>query len=305
MSARKQKLVSSAYMSLWMLVVPLMFLEIPNAMAQADDYTKLGISIGVFVTDLERQSRVDGNSGTPGTVVDLEGDLGVDSSDSVFRVDGYYRFNQKHRLDFSIFDLSRSASAMIDKDIEWNGALFPVNTTVDSDFDLAIYKLAYTWSFMHRDKGYLGLTAGLYVGEIGMTLTAEAIGEIESNDLTAPLPVIGLRGQYDFTKKLSFRASGEVFSLDYEGFDGSLYDFYAGLDYQLFKHLALGVGVNSVRLVTDAGSVRGELNIKFKWEMIDDQFWELSVFNSYDSDPVAQGAAKNAYGISTSLGWDF
>ena len=33
--------------------------------------------------------------------------------------------------------------------------------------------------------------------------------------------------------------------------------------------------------------------------------WELNVYNSYDSDPAGQGAEKNDYGISTSVGWDF
>ena len=57
--------------------------------------------------------------------------------------------------------------------------------------------------------------------------------------------------------------------------------------------------------LTDAGRVRGELDIKFKWEMVEDLFWELSIYDSFDSDPVLQDAEKNDYGIITSLGWDF
>lgn len=44
----------------------------------------------------------------------------------------------------------------------------------------------------------------------------------------------------------TFRACGEVFEFD--DYDGSLDDFYAGLDYQLSERVAFGVGVNSVRL---------------------------------------------------------
>ena len=39
--------------------------------------------------------------------------------------------------------------------------------------------------------------------------------------------------------------------------------------------------------------------------MIEDLFWELSFYDSYDSDPVVLGAEKNDYGVNTSLGWDF
>lgn len=248
MSQQKQKPVGTGYVSLLMSVVALMCLEMPTATAQADDDTKFSLSVGVFLTHRNNKTRVDGSAGMEGTEVDLEVDLGLNRSDTVFRIDGYYRFNKKHRLDFSVFDLSRSASKVIQKDIDWNDTLFPIDTIVDSDFDLAIYKIAYTWSFMRRDKGYLGLTAGLYIADFGTRLEAEAIGAVESSDITAPLPVIGLRGQYDFTEKLSFRASGEIFALEYEDYSGSLYDIYAGLDYQFFKHVAIGIGINAVKL---------------------------------------------------------
>ncbi len=57
--------------------------------------------------------------------------------------------------------------------------------------------------------------------------------------------------------------------------------------------------------LTDTGRVRAEWDIDFKWEMIDDLFWQLNIYNSFDSDPVAEGAERNDYGISTSVGWDF
>ena len=265
MSKHKQEPVGTGHVFLLLSAIALIFLEIPTAMAQEDDDTKFSISIGVFLTDRDSTTRVDGTGGMDGTPVDLEGDLGLHRSDSVFRIDGYYRFNQKHRLDFSAFDLSRTASKDIEKDIEWNDTLFPIDTTVNSNFDLAIYKLAYTWSFMRRDKGFLGLTAGLYIADFGMRLEAEAISELESNSLTAPLPVFGLRGQYDFTEKLSFRASAEIFALEYEEYSGSLYDIYAGLDYQFFKHVAIGIGINAVEIDIEISKDRfnGDLDWRY------------------------------------------
>jgi hypothetical protein len=57
--------------------------------------------------------------------------------------------------------------------------------------------------------------------------------------------------------------------------------------------------------LTDFGRVRAEFDVGMKWEMIDDLFWELELYDSYDSDPVVDGAEKNDYGIITSLGWKF
>ena len=147
-----------------------------------------------------------------------------------------------------MFDLSRSASAQIQADINWNGTVFLLDTVVDSDFDLTIYKAAYTWRFMQRDKAYLGLTGGLYIADFDMRLDAQSTSQLENDGATAPLPVLGLRGEYNFSEKWSFRASAEVFGFEYGDFDGSLHDFYAGLDYGFSEHMAVGIGINSVRM---------------------------------------------------------
>jgi len=215
--------------------------------ALADD-ENFSVSLGVFLTNRDSRTRVDGTVPDSGTPVDLENDLGFDKSDTVFRIDGYYRFSEKHRIDFSVFDLSRSASKQIQTEIDWNDTIFPIDTVVDASLDLAIYKLAYTWSFMLRDNGYLGLTAGLYTADIGTSLSAESIGRSSSGGVTAPLPVLGLRGQYDFSEKWSLRASAEIFAIEYGDFSGSLYDVYAAVDYQITDRVALGAGINLVNI---------------------------------------------------------
>ena len=237
--------------------------QVPAASAQEEEFDHFSLSFGVFLTDRESKTRVDGELGDDGTDVDLESDLGLDRSDTVFRFDGTYRFNNTHRIDISAFDLSRSKSRVIDEEIEWGDTVFPINVNVRSELDLAIYKLAYTWSFMQRDKGYLGLTGGLYVLSLGTKLSASDIGSVESDGLTAPLPVVGLRGEYEISEKFTFRASGELFGLKYDAYDGNLVDLYAGVDYQMSEHAAIGLGLNSVHL--DVGITRNNFKGNLDW----------------------------------------
>ena len=237
-------------------------LSIPADAAAQDE--KLSVSLGVFLTSRDSETRIDGQIPDSGTPVDLENDLGFDKSDTVFRVDGYYRFNDKHRIDASVFDLSRSASKQIEGEIDWNDTVYPIDTVVNASLDLSVYKLAYTWSFMRRDNGYLGVTGGLYVADIGTSLSAEANALSSSGGVTAPLPVVGLRGQYDFSEKWSLRGSAEIFALEYDDYSGSLYDVYAGLDYQVSDHVAVGVGVNSVRI--NVGVDKTNFNGDLDWQ---------------------------------------
>ena len=228
-----------------------------------DDFDHFSISLGVFLTDRESKSRLNGSLGDLGTIIDLESDLGLDRSDTVFRLDGYWRFNERHRIDLSVFDLSRQKTRVIDEEIEWGDTVYPINARIKSEFDVVIYKLAYTWSFLRREKGYLGLTGGLYIASFGTSLREANLGGVESDTVTAPLPVIGLRGEYEISDRWTFRASGELFALEYEEYDGSLVDLYAGVDYQMWKHASIGLGINSV--VLDVGITRERFTGNFDW----------------------------------------
>jgi hypothetical protein len=211
-----------------------------------------GISLGVFITDRNTEGRLDSDTLGLGTVIDAEDDLGLDSSDTVARLDAYYRFNPRHRIDFSIFDLSRDATATIDESIQFGDEIFDINSTISSEYDLRIYKVAYTYSFLMRDNGYLGVTAGLYVLSTDISLTESNTGQFEADDLTAPLPVIGLRGSYQLTPRLMLRSSAELFTIEFDDVDGSLVDFYVGLDYHFHDNFAVGLGYNNVSLDVDA-----------------------------------------------------
>jgi len=147
---------------------------------------RASISLGAFLTDRDTKGRVDSETLGLGTVIDAEDDLGLDSSDTVARLDAYYRFSARHRLDFSIFDLSRDATATIDEPIQFGDEIFDINSTISTELDLTIYKAAYTYSFLMRDEGYLGVTAGLYVLSSDISLTESNTGQFEADDLSPP-----------------------------------------------------------------------------------------------------------------------
>jgi len=244
--------------------VAALFISAPAAAAALAEGDRFSVSLGIFFTDRDTETRLDGTTEN-GTITDLETDLGLRASDSVFRFDSYYRFNDRHRIDFSIFDLSRTSSKQIQRDIQWGDRLFAIDTAIDADFDLSIYKAAYTYSFMQRDKGYLGATFGIYTADTKISLSEQNLGQAEIGDITAPLPVIGLRGDYKINDKWTFRGSGEFFFVEFDNIDGSLVDLYAGLDYSLTDSMSVGLGFNSVNLNVDASksSFQGSLDWKY------------------------------------------
>lgn len=80
----------------------------------------------------------------------------------------------------------------------------------------------------------------------------------------------------------------------------------AGVDFSTFRFRSLDI--NSRFLVwpslTDPGRVRLGLNSNFRVELVKDLFWNLNIYENFDSRPLVS-ANRNDLGITTSFGWKF
>lgn len=57
--------------------------------------------------------------------------------------------------------------------------------------------------------------------------------------------------------------------------------------------------------VTEYGRVRLEYSVSLKYELVNDFFWNLSAFDSFDNKPRAEDAHTNDWGVVMSFGWTF
>jgi len=57
---------------------------------------------------------------------------------------------------------------------------------------------------------------------------------------------------------------------------------------------------------TDWGRVRSDLDLRVRWELISDLYFQLQLYGSYDNrPPVEEGAVTTDYGVITSFAYDF
>jgi hypothetical protein len=214
------------------------------------------VMFAAFNTGRNTDARLDSDSGN-GSDIDLEDDLGLERYMTVARLSGDVWITQRHRIDFSLFDLSRDASKTLEKDLALGDENFAIDADVNTLNELKIYKLDYTYAPLSRDRGFLGIVAGLYVARTGVAVSDAARGAGESRQLTAPLPVLGLRGEYAFGERLTLRGAAELFAIDTGGVDGRLHDSYVGVDYSFGKRFALGVAYNDVSMNVSADERAG------------------------------------------------
>ena len=180
-----------------------------------------------------------------GTVIDYNRDLNGDSRATIPRIDAYYRFNPRHRIDFTSFSIDREGSRTlaVDPPIVIDGEDFS-GGTLNSDISYTLYKLGYGYSFYHSSRVELSITAGLNFTEYDLKFSNAAGDKAESAGFTAPLPMFGLRMGYAITPKWSVNYVAESFFIDFEDtVKGALINYELNTEYKLFKHFAIGAGL--------------------------------------------------------------
>ena len=251
------------------LVASFVMLGTSPAMAQEDD--KFFISAGAYSV-LRYESAVsltETNLGA-GISISPRDTLGLDGEQTVFRLDGLYRFNSNHAMTFSWFRINTDASKSLVDDIEWvdeNGdtVIIPTGTSVGSSLGYDIYKLGYLWSFYRSDKVELAAGAGLHMAEVrfGLNVDSAIVGsDLRTAKSNLPMPVLSFMLNYNVTPRFDWFLRSQLFALDLGEWRGVYSDIELGVKYQLFEHIGIGAGIGSNGLDV----VREYDNSRFEFE---------------------------------------
>ena len=226
---------------------------------------KFKINIGAFfVTDINTTVSLAKTAGIvgAGARIDFEDQLGLKDSDTVPRIDGYYRFGKKSRVDFSYWKIDRETTHVIQEEISIGDIDPPIqiDETVFTRFDTETLKGSYGFSFYNVPKAELGLSAGLHITNVDLEVTDLTGGAgSEQADAPVPLPVLGFYLRYNISPRWRFLAHSEWFFLKYDDYEGSLTDVRFNVEHQTFKHAGFGFGFNRIAFDLEADNKDDDL----------------------------------------------
>lgn len=241
------------------LLLILFFSGVPRHAFPADPadpnwpWERYSVTLGGFIADINSDVRLGiSNLGT-GVDVNLEDALGLDTTSRVFRVGAAVRFgkSRRHQAQFSWFKMNRDATKTLGRDIEIDNVVYPIGTRVDSFLDIQIWKATYNYSFFLDDRVNLAAGLGVFVMPIKYGVSASGIGET-GEDITAPLPAIGLRADFALTRKWFLRQTVDLFYLKVGDFKGAMVDSTTAVEYRPWKNLGFGLAANSFKLDIEA-----------------------------------------------------
>jgi hypothetical protein len=236
------------------------------------------VALGTYILESDTEVRLDGDT-TNGTPVDWERALGDDGDQTRFRIDGYWRFADRHKMRFLWFNSATSNSRSLEDEIEWGGVTYPVDAEIKAESNFDIYEIAYEYAFLKRENYELSGTIGLHWTTMSLALEGEAsivggephTGSVrKEGSVDLPLPVFGLRGLWNLTHDFWIDASVQYFTLSIDEYDGSVTDWRAAFLWQPNKWVGLGAGYNqfNVDVDLDKDRFKGQLDWTYKGPMI-------------------------------------
>ncbi len=235
----------------------------PDSIAEPDSLKypreRFSINFGGFFASLNNDIIVGNEQLGLGISLNLEDALGLETSSLVVRGDTEYHFGKRGRsaARFEYFGLYRTATKVLESEIEIDSTVFPVGTKLSSKFYFQIFKGAYDYAFYIDERIRIGASIGLFVMPISFSTVGLNLPEV-STSITAPLPVLGLSTEFAITPKLNFKQSIEFLYLEFSNYKGVLTDFDIRLEYNPWRHIGFGIGFNSYNLNI---SVTAESNI--------------------------------------------
>ena len=197
-----------------------------------------------------------------GTSVDFTNTLGGDTSTDAIRLDGLYRFNDRHAVGLSWYRVGLSGEKSLNQDIQINDQIISAGATTQTGLSFNTYRLLYNYSFYRNDKVELGLSPGLYMMKTNFNFAGQGTingtpgtGTVVNEQLTLPLPSIGFIVNYNIMPKLQFQSRYDFFYLKIGDYTGSMFEFYAGLEYRLHQHFAMGAAYDRlIAELTESGA---------------------------------------------------
>ncbi len=249
-------------------------LALPIGLANADDEvhpfidSKYSIGVGAFFPSKDLKLRVDGSVAGPGREFDFNRATRLGDDDELFQAEFKWRYTQKWSMRLQHFTSENSGRAVLREDVTWQDQtiLAGSNISAGSSFDLT--RVFFGRSLDRRQNVDTGVGMGLHWLDIGAFIRAEinmTATDRSAATVSGPLPNIGAWYYYSPSAKWFIGGRFDWLEASVDKYDGGIVNMSAGVNYQLFENVGLGLNYQFIRLNVDIDNDRwrGSVDLDF------------------------------------------
>ncbi|MGR5538112.1 hypothetical protein ACPV5V_05460 [Vibrio campbellii] len=216
--------------------------------------------------------------------IDFESDLDLKEVALLPYLDLEYYFNDKHSVYFDWRSLHREATrTAVTKPFEFtaDGVTYVVQagSKLTTELDIDIARIGYGYQFYTNEKWSLDVLTGLHVmwlslgfdGKFGVKVGDEVeiptllIDEKVINEVTAPLPDLGIRVEYALSEEWLLRSHAQLFYLSIEDIEGYLAEVDIGAKYFITDQFSATGSFNYYEVGVDYDSSRSNIDVTFRF----------------------------------------
>lgn len=235
----------------------------PPKMRVASPITdRLAVNLRFFMPSIATDVRYDASNGTAGTPLTGEDTLGLQDQLKQAAIDLQFRMVERHRIRAQFYKQTRSGDVVLNQQIRFGDDVYLVNDRVASSMDLRKLDLAYTYSFLRREKIELSLGLAIHLLQAEGNLDAPARFVSERLDVAGPFATLAFDGTWRFTKRFSLNAQANYLKGHVDEVRGSYRAWNADVQFRLRPNFTLGAGYSATRFFlestdpTDSGLFR-------------------------------------------------
>lgn len=234
------------------------------------------LDLGGFFQTFDTTISLANSSGTAGTSINLEDDLGQPTRQTSFAGDGYWRFGRHGRLDFAYRGWSRSNEQTLARDIVVGDTTYHVGAQVDSRMRASVGELYYSYSFVNN--GYLEFGTGLGLSAYFNTFEISGTGSVsggggggagsfsrEARNFVAPIPAFKTYFVYALYPLFFVKASYKGISGTISGYHASMEDYRGGFDYLIGQNVGIGASYQYTKISVSHAGASADLAIDYRY----------------------------------------
>ena len=229
---------------------------------------KFSVQLGVFMPSKDFKMGVDGSVSGLNREFDWETATGFGKDDEVFMLEAMWRFGKKWSFRAQYYDSNENERAILQEDVYWRNSIIGAGSNVTAGTDFSLTRTFFGRTFGNRVNVDAGLGLGLHWLEIGAFIRPDlnTIGDLSAAKVSGPLPNIG--GWYYYSPSSRWILGGRIDWLDasVDKYDGGILNLSAGVNYQLFKHVGIGVKYQSFGLDVNIKNDKWNGSLDLNWE---------------------------------------
>ncbi len=226
-------------------------------LAHADDYLsptneRVRLSLGFMHLSSTTNIRLDSNGGLPGTEINAENVLGLDSSDFEPKFQAMVRAGERHRVRFDYFTLDRTGNSTLtaaNAPIVFRDVVLMPGDPVNTDLSMRTLGITYEYSFIHRERFELAATVGINDTDISARarVSTQTRRVDQREDQTGPFPTFGFDSTYVLSKRFYLDGRAQYFKLNVDHLSGSLGFYELAALYRLRPNISFALGYTDIK----------------------------------------------------------